>query len=165
MFFILLGAGIYLLGSIGILIIEFKEHIAWGLLGLFTQFGHGIFATFHFGKCKKYLACIVIGILLVFLGVSSEAKRYREEEQLTTNQQDVANDIQLPDNRKEYHPNSKLPVEKRPAAPVCDDWPETGYWLSTNSFKRHNKYCENYRRTRGYPCKKNEGSPCGKCGG
>ncbi|MCR5381845.1 MAG: hypothetical protein K6G44_12750 [Lentisphaeria bacterium] len=77
----------------------------------------------------------------------------------------MVNDIQLPDTRKEYHPNSKLPVEKRPAAPVCDDWPATGYWLSTNSFKRHNKYCENYRRTRGVPCKKNEGSPCGKCGG
>ncbi|MBR5024249.1 MAG: hypothetical protein IKX48_04220 [Victivallales bacterium] len=165
MFYILLGAILYLFGSIGLLIIEFKEHIAWGLLGLFTQFGHGIFATFHFGKCKKYLLCIVIGILLVFLGFASEAKKYREEEQLTTNQQDAANDIQLPDIRKEYRPNSKLPVEKRPAAPVCDDWPETGYWLSTNSFKRHNKYCENYRRTRGVPCKKNDGTPCGKCGG
>lgn len=38
-------------------------------------------------------------------------------------------------------------------------------WLSTNSNKRHNRKCENYRKTRGYPCKKDEGSPCGKCGG
>ncbi len=42
---------------------------------------------------------------------------------------------------------------------------DTGYWLSTNSNKRHNRNCENYRKTRGYPCQKNEGERCGKCGG
>lgn len=47
----------------------------------------------------------------------------------------------------------------------CDKWPDTGWWLSTNSMKRHNRRCENYRKTRGYPCRKDEGSPCGKCGG
>ncbi|NLE56498.1 MAG: hypothetical protein GX617_16290 [Lentisphaerae bacterium] len=56
-------------------------------------------------------------------------------------------------------------VASRTAAPVNEDWPDTGYWLNTNSNKRHNQNCENYRKTRGYPCKKNEGSPCGKCGG
>lgn len=59
----------------------------------------------------------------------------------------------------------KGPVASRTPAPVCDKWPDTGFWLSTNSMKRHNKDCENYRKTRGYPCRKDEGSPCGKCGG
>ena len=67
--------------------------------------------------------------------------------------------------RKEYRPGSAMPVKSRQAAPVCSDWPDTGYWLSTNSNKRHNRNCENYRKTRGYPCEKSEGLPCGKCGG
>ena len=50
-------------------------------------------------------------------------------------------------------------------APLCDKWPDSGFWLSTNSMKPHNKNCENYRTTRGYPCQKDEGCPCGKCGG
>lgn len=53
----------------------------------------------------------------------------------------------------------------RTAAPVCDKWPDTGWWLSTNSNKRHNRKCENYRKTRGYPCGKDEGVPCKRCGG
>lgn len=56
-------------------------------------------------------------------------------------------------------------VASRVPAPVCDKWPDIGWWLSANSMKRHNSGCENYRKTRGYPCKKNEGSPCVKCGG
>lgn len=72
--------------------------------------------------------------------------------------------IQEPSERKEYFAG-RGPMSERVAAPVNDDWPETGYWLSTNSGARHNKNCENYRKTRGYPCKKSEGRPCGKCGG
>ena len=34
-----------------------------------------------------------------------------------------------------------------------------------SSNKRHYCNCENYRNTRGYPCGKGEGTPCGKCGG
>ena len=34
-----------------------------------------------------------------------------------------------------------------------------------SSSMRHNRKCENYRKTHGYPCSKDEGSPCGKCGG
>lgn len=67
--------------------------------------------------------------------------------------------------RKEYRAGGKLPVSSRIPAPVCDDWPDTGFWLSTNSNARHNRNCENYRKTRGYPCTKDEGRPCGKCGG
>ena len=74
-------------------------------------------------------------------------------------------DVKLPMFRKEYRAGGAMPVGSRKAAPVCDDWPDTGWWLSTNSNKRHNRNCENYRKTRGYPCKKTEGSPCGKCGG
>ena len=67
-------------------------------------------------------------------------------------------------NRIEYRAGNG-PVASRTPAPVCDKWPDTGWWLSTNSMKRHNRGCENYRKTRGYPCRKDEGSPCGKCGG
>ena len=67
--------------------------------------------------------------------------------------------------RIEYRAGNKMPVGNRTPAPVCDQWPDTGYWLSVNSDVRHNRNCENYRKTRGYPCRKTEGSPCGKCGG
>ena len=67
--------------------------------------------------------------------------------------------------RVEYRAGNALPVSSRTAAPVNFAWPDTGYWLSTNSNKRHNRNCENYRKTRGYPCTKDEGTPCGKCGG
>ena len=59
----------------------------------------------------------------------------------------------------------RSPGEGGTAAPVNDTWPDTGFWLSTNSNKRHNRKCENYRKTRGYPCSASEGTPCGKCGG
>ena len=67
--------------------------------------------------------------------------------------------------REEHRAGGAMPVLSRKAAPVCDKWPDTGWWLSTNSNKRHNRRCENYRKTRGYLCRKDEGSPCGKCGG
>ena len=78
--------------------------------------------------------------------------------------------VKVPDgyfssNRVEYRAGRAMPVGSRTPAPVCDQWPDTGYWLSVNSNKRHNRNCENYRKTRGYPCRKNEGTPCGKCGG
>ena len=67
--------------------------------------------------------------------------------------------------RVEYRVGNAMPVSSRTAAPITKDWPDTGFWLSTNSNKRHNRKCENYRKTRGYPCQKDEGNPCGKCGG
>ena len=63
------------------------------------------------------------------------------------------------------HGRAVAPRPPPTAAPVNGTWPDTGYWLSTNSNKRHNRNCENYRKTRGYPCSRNEGTPCGKCGG
>ena len=66
--------------------------------------------------------------------------------------------------RREYRAGGG-PVASRTPAPVNGDWPETGFWLSTNSGVRHNPRCENYRKTRGYPCRQSEGRPCGKCGG
>ena len=41
--------------------------------------------------------------------------------------------------------------------------PEQFRHVSSN--KRHNRNSENNRKTRGYPCSKGEGTPCGKCGG
>ena len=67
--------------------------------------------------------------------------------------------------RIEYRAGNKMLVGNRTPAPVCDQWPDTGYWLSVNSDVRHNRGCENYRKTRGYPCRKTGGTPCGKCGG
>ena len=67
--------------------------------------------------------------------------------------------------RVEYRAGNAMPVGSRTAAPVNATWPDTGFWLSTNSNKRHNRKCENYRKTRGYPCSASEGTPCGKCGG
>ena len=67
--------------------------------------------------------------------------------------------------RKEYFAGRNPKVGVRPACPVTVEFPDTGWWLSTNSNKRHNRKCENYRKTRGYPCRKDEGVPCKKCGG
>ena len=67
--------------------------------------------------------------------------------------------------RIEYRAGNAMPVGSRTPAPVNSTWPDTGFWLSTTSNKRHNRNCENYRKTRGYPCSKSEGVPCGKCGG
>ncbi len=77
----------------------------------------------------------------------------------------VPRDRQSATPRVEYRAGNKMPVGARTPAPICDEWPDTGYWLSVNSNKRHNRNGENYRKTRGYPCRKNEGTPCGKCGG
>ena len=70
-----------------------------------------------------------------------------------------------PESCVECRAGNAMPVGSRTAAPVNSTWPDTGFWLSTNSNKRHNRKCENYRKTRGYPCSKSEGTPCGKCGG
>ena len=67
--------------------------------------------------------------------------------------------------RIEYRAGNAMPIDSRTPAPVNSTWPDTGFWLSTNSNKRHNRNCENYRKTRGHPCSKSDGSPCGKCGG
>ena len=76
----------------------------------------------------------------------------------------VPHEVWPPAVRKEYFAG-RGPIATRTPAPINDDWPDTGYWLSTNSDARHNRNCENYRKTRGYPCSKDEGRPCGKCGG
>lgn len=39
------------------------------------------------------------------------------------------------------------------------------YWLTTSSKKRHNSKCRNYKKTKGRPCTKDEGTPCKICGG
>ena len=77
----------------------------------------------------------------------------------------AATQTSAPPARVEYNAGNAMPVGSRTAAPINDTWPDTGFWLSTNSNKRHNRKCENYRKTRGYPCFSSEGTPCGKCGG
>ena len=51
------------------------------------------------------------------------------------------------------------------AGAVADKYPNCEFWLSTNSQRRHNSGCKNFKRTRGRPCTKDEGRPCGICGG
>ncbi len=43
--------------------------------------------------------------------------------------------------------------------------PITGYWLNTETDKRHNSNCRYYKKGTGRECKKDEGDPCGLCGG
>ena len=41
----------------------------------------------------------------------------------------------------------------------------TGFWLSKNSKKRHNKECHHFAQTNGYYCGPNDGKAAGCCGG
>ena len=41
----------------------------------------------------------------------------------------------------------------------------TGFWLCTNTGKRHNLSCRYYMNCKGRPCVSNEGIPCKICGG
>jgi len=70
MLLVIIGLIFYLIGSIGLMIAEFKEHIVWGLFGLFTQVAHFMFAIIHFDKCKKSLAYMLIGLVLTFMGMA-----------------------------------------------------------------------------------------------
>ena len=46
-----------------------------------------------------------------------------------------------------------------------DSETNSGGSRANGSLALYNPDCGNYRKTRGYPCLKDEGSPCGKCGG
>ena len=46
-----------------------------------------------------------------------------------------------------------------------DSETNSGGSRANGSLALYNPDCGNYRKTRGYPCRKDEGSPCGKCGG
>ncbi len=63
-----IGLIVYVVGAIGLLIDEFKESIWWGLAGLLTQVSHILFAILHFRECKKSLAIMLIGILIMAVG-------------------------------------------------------------------------------------------------
>ncbi|QQL43763.1 thermonuclease family protein [Sulfuriroseicoccus oceanibius] len=59
--------------------------------------------------------------------------------------------------------NPVAPWEYRP---LKKKRPVSGYWLNTSSNTRHNSNCEWYENTaRGRTCGKDEGKPCGSCGG
>ena len=40
-----------------------------------------------------------------------------------------------------------------------------GHWLSSEKQRRHNSKCKYYKLGRGRPCRKDEGTPCKRCGG
>ena len=64
-----IGLVVYLIGSIGLLIDEFRESLLWGLAGLIFQVTHLLFAILHFQECKKSLGILLAGFLLMVLGI------------------------------------------------------------------------------------------------
>ena len=62
------GIVIYLIGSIGFMIAEFKTSILWGLCGLLFQVVHIAYAILHFPECKKWLGFLLVGLALIIVG-------------------------------------------------------------------------------------------------
>ena len=62
------GIVIYLIGSIGFIIAEFKTGILWGLCGLLFQVVHIAYAILHFQECKKWLGFLLVGFALIIVG-------------------------------------------------------------------------------------------------
>ncbi len=54
-------------------------------------------------------------------------------------------------------------VSPEPLSP--DAGPAGAYWLTTGSGIRHNSKCRYYGKSKGRPCRVDEGRPCQKCGG
>ncbi len=52
---IVVGLIFYLIGSIGLIIVEFKTGILWGICGLLFQIVHLLYAILHFEESKKWL--------------------------------------------------------------------------------------------------------------
>ena len=65
---IVAGIIIYLIGSIGFIIAEFKTSILWGLCGLLFQVVHIVYAILHFRECKKWLGFLLVGLALIIAG-------------------------------------------------------------------------------------------------
>ena len=63
-----IGAIMYLFGSIMLLIEEFKESIVWGILGLCISVTHLIFICVHFDKSVRPLAYMIGGFVLMVVG-------------------------------------------------------------------------------------------------
>ena len=60
---------------------------------------------------------------------------------------------------------ARAPQEVEGAAVNGKATDDGGYWLTSKSMKRHNSKCRYYKMGKGRPCRKNEGTPCKKCGG
>ena len=62
------GGVLYFIGAVFVLLEEFKVHIIWGLLGVFTQIANLIFAILYFKTCKRWLWIMLLGIILAIVG-------------------------------------------------------------------------------------------------
>lgn len=62
------GMSIYLIGSIGFIIAEFRTGILWGLCGLLFPIVHILFAFLHFPECRKRVGDLLIGAALIIVG-------------------------------------------------------------------------------------------------
>ena len=67
------GGLLYFIGAVFVLLEEFKVHIVWGLLGVFTQIANLVFAILYFKTCKRWLWFMVLGIILAIVGGSLRA--------------------------------------------------------------------------------------------
>ena len=85
--------------------------------------------------------------------------------------------------RKENQMLRRELVRQRGGAPIIDldkaqepkevEWSavngkatdDGGYWLASQSMKRHNSKCRYYKMGKGRTCKSDEGTPCKKRGG
>ena len=65
---IVVGLIFYLIGSIGLIIVEFKTGILWGICGLLFQIVHRLYAILHFEESKKWLGIMLVGIVLIVVG-------------------------------------------------------------------------------------------------
>ena len=65
---VIAGFILFLIGSIGLLVAEFKAHILWGLTCLLFQIGHFIFVILYFDRAKRWLKYMLGGMLLLFIG-------------------------------------------------------------------------------------------------
>ncbi len=62
------GLILYILGSFGLLVEEFRESIIWGLFCLFLGMAHILFIILYFDRTKKWLGYMIGGIFLAFIG-------------------------------------------------------------------------------------------------
>lgn len=65
-----LGTILLLIGGIWILVEAFKESIVWGICSLIIPLVALVFALMHLDRTKRALIIYVVGLVLLFIGIS-----------------------------------------------------------------------------------------------
>ena len=63
------GLILYIIGSIGLLVEEFRENIIWGIFCFLFPVTHLLFIILYFDRAKKWLGYMIGGFSLAFIGV------------------------------------------------------------------------------------------------